>query len=113
MTSATGGTNSVASTTPVTTRLPGNCIRASAYAAIDAVTRISSVCSVAASTLLRNHWNTGVCERPRIFAYACRVGESGSRSRSVEAISSGDFSDVDTIHTSGATNSRLSSASHR
>ena len=49
-------------------RLPGNDSRARAYAAIVATTSTRSVCAVAAIIELRNHWPTGVCGAPRIFA---------------------------------------------
>jgi hypothetical protein len=39
---------------------PGKSIRASAYAAIDAVTSTRTVCAEAATMLLRNHRRTGV-----------------------------------------------------
>ena len=47
---------------PNSSLFPGKSIRASAYAAIDAVTTMSTVLMVAAARLLKNHRTTGVCD---------------------------------------------------
>jgi len=62
MSSTMNGTKIVPTINPKITFLPGNSIRASAYAAIEAVTRISTVLRAAAARLLRNHRTTGVCD---------------------------------------------------
>nr|KEO76345.1 hypothetical protein DA06_27390 [Georgenia sp. SUBG003] len=60
MSRMTGGTNSVAMMTAKAIFLPRKSTRASAYAAMEAVTRMTRVCAVAATTLLSSHRTTGV-----------------------------------------------------
>ncbi len=62
MSSTMHGTKIVPTINPKISFFPGNSIRASAYAAIDAVTTMSTVLMVAAARLLRNHRTTGVCD---------------------------------------------------
>src|SRR4051795_9547351 len=62
MSSTMNGTKIVPTISPKIRFLPGKSIRASAYAAIEAVTRISTALRAAAARLLRNHRTSGVCD---------------------------------------------------
>ncbi len=66
MISEVGGMNSVPTISAKSSFAAAEPIRASAYAAIDAVTSMSSVCRVAASMLLTNQRSTGFAELSRI-----------------------------------------------
>ena len=62
MSSTKLGMKIVPTISPNSSLLPGKSIRASAYAAIDAVTTMSTVLMAAAARLLKNHRITGVCD---------------------------------------------------
>ena len=63
---------------PKTTFLPGKSSRASAYAPIDAVTRISTVCSVAAAKLFHSHRKIGCWPDVSSVWYASSENGSGN-----------------------------------
>ena len=68
----TGGTSRVATMMMKTRFLPRNCMRASGYAASDAVMTTSVALRAAATMLFANHCNTGVAvPGARIDANAC------------------------------------------
>lgn len=72
----TGGTSSVVTIAPKTILLPRNSRRASAYAPIEAVIRMSAVCMVAAARLLSNQRKIGCWPEERVW-YASRLNGLG------------------------------------
>src|SRR5215213_10282162 len=109
-----GGTNSVATITPKTTRRPGISIRASAYAAGAAVASTTSPMPKAAITEFRNHRNTGVCAvEEKIVSNASVVHSDGRNVGGTAADSSSVLNAVRIIHRIGArkmSEMRISSA---
>src|SRR3954465_8286960 len=98
----TGGTSSVAMIAPKTIFLPQNSSRARAYAAAEAVTRMMTVCSVAAPRLFRNHRKIG-CWPLANVVYASIDHGFGKAENGLRMASPSVLNDVSTIQTSGRT----------
>src|SRR4051794_6677555 len=75
-----------------------------------ATTSTSGAWAVAAIIQLRNHWPTGVWGGLGILAYPAVLPSGGRNVRWACEPSAVDFSDVVTIHSSGARKSRASTA---
>jgi hypothetical protein len=91
-----------------TTLFPRNCIRASAYAAADAVTSTRSACPEAAIMLLTNHQGTGILEVvSNSWAYACVEKSRGIQVKGNLVASESVLNEVESIHRSGATNAAV------
>src|ERR671932_583884 len=103
-----GGMNRVEMIIPNKIFFPRNSIRASAYAAIDAVMRTSAVLARPATILLRNHLRAGDWELELSIVEGPSVENCfGIQLRGSWVVSALGLSEVESIHRRGATKMRV------